>query len=155
MINGAEKHGIAKYKGFNYWPKINIPCETCGDVVALTHNAERDDRIFCSIKCHRAVKKCKKNAMKDYSLLRILRDNPVWIGIEDLTYVFASVAPFATNAVKVHYLLKKWISKGIVEQDKSSSKSSYRLNPKYQNELLGALVIKHRTPKPYAESLKL
>jgi len=50
MINGAEKHDNNQYVGFNYWPSIIVPCDTCSADVKMSHGKENDDKVFCSRK---------------------------------------------------------------------------------------------------------
>ena len=151
MINGAEKHGKTQYEGFNYWPKITVPCDTCEGEVSLAHGKERDDRVFCSQSCYVEVKTCRKNASRDYTLLRILRDRQDWLSLKEVSYIFSCQAQHRSKPNTLAGVLRRWVSRGIVE--KSIGDSRYRLNAKYLNKPIGALVIKYQTPRPYAQSM--
>lgn len=153
MINGAEKHGKSQYEGFNYWPKITISCDTCQGDVTLDHSKEGDDRAFCCRKCHIKVKTCRKNAMKDYTILKILRERPDGLPNDEIAYLLGTVHQHRCNPYQISSLLKRWIAYGVVTKEKPSAKSRtiYRLSKEYQNKPLGDVVIKFRTPKAYAE----
>ena len=153
MINGAEKHGKKQYEGFNYWPKIIVPCDTCAGEVSLSHCKHRDDRVFCSRSCYLEVKTCRKNANRDYTILRILRDRRDWLSMQELSYIFSCQAQHRSKPNALAGVLRRWVSRGIVE--KTIGDPRYRLNPKYLDEAIGALVIKYQTPRPYAQSMSL
>ena len=135
MINGAEKHGKSQYEGFNYWPKITISCDTCQGDVTLTHSKEGDDRAFCCRKCHIKVKTCRKNAMKDYTILKILRERPDGLPNDEIAYLLGTVHQHRCNPYQISSLLKRWIAYGVVTKEKPSAKSRtiYRLSKEYQN----------------------
>jgi len=160
MINGAEKHDNNQYVGFNYWPSIIVPCDTCSADVKMSHGKENDDKVFCSRKCHIKVKTCRKNAMKDYTILRVLREHPESLPSSEIAYYVSNQHQYQVNGAKISRRLRKWVSEGIVEKANrdvrasrdTSKKVCYRLSEKYQDAPLGALVIKHRTPRGYADA---
>lgn len=153
MINGAEKDGKKQYEGFNYWPKILVPCDTCEGEVSLSHGKERDDRVFCSRQCYHAVKTCRKNATRDYTLLRILRDKRDWVSMQELAYIFSCQTQHRSKPQALAAVFRRWVSRGIVEKESSPNGMRYRLNPKYLDEAIGALVIKYQTRRPFAQSM--
>jgi len=118
----------------------------------MSHGKENDDKVFCSRECHIKVKTCRKNAMKDYAILRVLREHPDGLLATELSYFVDNLTQYQVNGAKISMLLKKWVSRGIVKKKNSSNRMRYHLNPKYLGEALGALVIKYQTPRPYAQS---
>ena len=157
MINGAEKHGIKQYEGFNYWPKITVACDTCKGDVTLNHSKEGDDRAFCSRSCHTKVKTCRRNATKDYSILKILREHPDGLPSDEVSYMVSTINQYRTNPKKIASLLKFWVSKGVVTKTLSkgsTGRTIYSLSKSYLNKPLGQAVIDFRGRKTYAERLE-
>jgi len=158
MINGAEKHGKPQYEGFNYWPKITVSCDTCNGDVILTHSKERDDRAFCSYKCYRQVTTCRKNAMKDYTILKILREYPDGLPSDELAYMIGTINHYHTNSNKISALLKFWVAKGVVTKrliNGSRGRTIYSLAKSYMNKPLGKGVIDFRGRKTYAQRVNM
>ena len=154
IINGAEKHGIKKYSGFNYWPQIAVSCDVCKNDVTLSHAQESDDKLFSSRDCNFKLKTCRKNAMKDYTILRILREHPQGLPTKELPYILGSMHNYRTTALKISHTLKKWVAKGIVVKEipqKSGDVINYVLPSQHLGQPLGAIVIKHLTPRGYAD----
>ncbi len=153
MVNGAEKHGKKQYEGFNYWPKIIVPCDVCEGEVALTHSHDKDDRVFCSRPCYLDMKTCRKNATRDYTLLRIMRDRTEWLSIKELSYIFTAQAQQRSKPNVLAQVLKRWVSRSIVQKESADGGIRYRLNPEYLDAPIGALVIKYQTSRPFAQSM--
>jgi len=157
MINGAEKHGKKQYEGFNYWPKITVSCDTCNGDVLLNHSKEGDDRAFCSRACHTKVKTCRKNALKDYNILKILREHPDGLPSDELSYMLGTTNQYRTNPNKITSMLKFWVAKGIVTKrlsKGSTGRTIYSLAKSYMNKPLGKIVVDFRSRKTYAQRLE-
>jgi hypothetical protein len=158
MINGAEKHGNKQYEGFNYWPQITVSCDTCSSDVILTHSKEGDDRAFCSRACHIKVKTCRKNALKDYNILKILREHPDGLPSDELSYMVGTTNQYRTNPSKIASMLKFWVAKGVVSKKLSkgsTGKTIYSLSKTYLNKPLGKTVVDYKGRKTYAERLEV
>jgi len=158
MINGAEKHGNPKYKGFNYWPKITVSCDTCSKDLSINHSIEGDDRTFCSQDCYRQVNTCRRAALKDYNLLKILREHPDGLPSDELAYMIGTINGFRTNPKKITSLLKFWVAKKVVIKSltqKTTGRTIYSLATSYHNKPLGKAIIDFRGRKTYAERLEL
>lgn len=157
MINGAEKHGKRQYEGFNYWPKITVSCDTCKGDVILTHSKERDDRTFCSRECYTNVKTCRKNAIKDYIILKILREHPDGLPSDELAYMVSTMNHFRANPQKISSLLRFWVAKGVVTKrlnpHRDNRRTIYSLAKSYDNKPLGKAVIDFRGRQTYAQRL--
>ena len=91
--------------------------------------------------------------MKDYTILKILREHPNGLPNDEIAYLLGTVHQHRCNSYQISSLLKRWISYGVVTKEKPSTKSRmiYRLSKDYQNKPLGEVIIKFRTPKAYAE----
>ncbi len=158
MINGAEKHGNKQYEGFNYWPQITVSCDTCSSDVILTHSKEGDDRAFCSRACHIKVKTCRKNALKDYNILKILREHPDGLPSDELSYMVGTTNQYRTNPSKIASMLKFWVAKGVVSKKLSkgsTGKTIYSLSKTYLNKPLGKTVVDYKGRKTFAERLEV
>ena len=154
MINAAEKHGKKQLRGFNYWPKITLSCDVCNEDVTLSHAQGTDDKLFCSRECNFKLKTCRKNAMKDYTILRILREQPCGLDTEEVSYILGSMHNYRTKPLKITHTLRKWVSKGIVVKENPQKKGGviiYRISSEHLGQPLGAIVIKHLTPRGYAD----
>ena len=161
LINGAEKYGKRQYEGFNWWPKGKAQCDTCGEDFRLANQCDHNNQVFCSTRCHNAVKTCKKKAMRDYQILRILRtvgwentphpyDGKGWMHSQEVAKKL-SLFNYKGNSNSVSSVLTRWVARGIVERKPVSyplTGSVYRLAPKYRKGLLGALVIEYQGRKP-------
>ena len=154
MINGAEVQGNSQYSGFNYWPKISCNCDMCGKEFKIGANAEHNNQVFCSKKCHNAVKTSKRRAMREYLVLRILRtlgwhngkEHDGWmVGIEIAKKM--NRWGYKANGTTAGQILRKWVSRGVVEQQpNSTSGSNYRLAPKHRESPIGNLVWQYNQP---------
>jgi len=145
-INGAEKYGKRQYEGFNWWPKIAVDCDKCGESFNLASQCDHNNQVFCGNKCANAVKTSKKKAMRDYQLLRILRtlgwENQMneggWLSAEMVAKKLCQYN-YKANSHTVAGIMKRWVSRGIVER----KPSHYRLVPAYRDARLGDIVIQH------------
>ena len=161
LTNGKEKYGIAQYDGFNWWPKIPLNCDTCGKKFNLTNQCDHNNQVFCSTTCSIAVKTCKRRAMKDYQILRILRTvgwengphlhgGKGWMHSQEVAKRL-SLFNYKGTSGSVAGIFKRWVARGIVERKACEyplTGSAYRLAPKYRKAQLGALVIEYQGRKP-------
>ena len=145
-INGAEKYGKTQFEGFNWWPKIAVDCDNCGDSFNLTANGEHNNQVFCGRMCANAVKTSKRKAMRDYQSLRILRtlgwENRLneggWVSAEVMAKKLCQYN-YKANSHTVAGIMKRWVGRGIVER----KPSHYRLVPAYREARLGDIVRQH------------
>lgn len=145
-INGAEKYGKRQFEGFNWWPKIPVDCDNCGDSFNLASQCDHNNQVFCNIKCATTVKTSKKKAMRDYQSLRILRtlgwENRLneggWVSAEVIAKKLCQYN-YKANSNTVAGFMRRWVSRGIVEH----KPSHYRLAPAYREERLGHIVCQH------------
>jgi len=141
-INGAEKYGKRQYEGFNWWPKIAVDCDKCGESFNLASQCDHNNQVFCTIKCANAVKTSKKKAMRDYQLLRILRTlgwenqvNEGWLS-PDLIAKKLCQFNYTANSNTVAGVMRRWVSRGVVER----KPGLYRIAPAYREKPLGHIV---------------
>ena len=146
-INGAEKYGKMQYEGFNWWPKIPVDCDKCGESFNLASQCDHNNQVFCTIKCANAVKTSKKKAMRDYQLLRILRtlgwENQVNEGWLSAALIAKKLCQFnyTANSNTVAGVMKRWTARGIVESKKLPvSGTVYRIKKEHRNKPLGHIV---------------
>lgn len=149
-INGEEKYGKSQFRGFDWWPKIAVNCDFCGEPFDLSCNGEHNNQVFCGLKCSNAVKTSKRKAMRCYQTLRILRTlgwanrthekDGGWLEGRTIAKKLEQFN-YKANGGVVGGLIRKWVSRGIVEQQlNSNGGSQYRLAPKYRDKPLGKLV---------------
>jgi len=147
MINGAEKYGKRQYEGFNWWPKIAVDCDKCGESFDLTSQCDHNNQVFCGRPCANAVRTSKKKAMRDYQMLRILRtlgwENKVNNGWLDGTIIAKKLNQFnfTGNSSMVGGVMKRWTARGVVEEkEQTVGGRLYRIKAAYRNKPLGHIV---------------
>jgi len=161
LINGLEKYGKTQYEGFNWWPKIEPKCDSCGETFTLTNQFPNNNQVFCGRPCHNDVKTCSRRAMRDYQILRILRtvgwknaphlyEGKGWMHSQEVAKKLSLVNYIATSGT-VASILRRWVARGIVERKPVTyplTGSVYRLAARYRTARLGALVIEYQGRKP-------
>ena len=106
---------------------------------------------------HIKVKTCRKNALKDYNILKILREHPDGLPSDELSYMVGTTNQYRTNPSKIASMLKFWVAKGVVTKKLSkgsTGKTIYSLSKTYLNKPLGKTVLDYKGRKTYAERLE-
>ena len=91
--------------------------------------------------------------MKDYTLLRILRAKKKPMSAYDLTYLMDNQHQYRVKSNGISKKLRRWVAKGVVITNRTKKTrnenaiTTYQFSPEYENEPLGALVIKTLKPK--------
>ncbi len=135
------------------WPTISCKCDNCEKEFQLKNKRNTKDQVFCGKECLHQVMKCKKHSMKDYTLLRILRAKRKPVSAYDLTYLMDNQHQYRVKPNGISCKLRRWVAKGVVITNRTpktrneNTITTYQLSPEYENEPLGALVIKTLTPK--------
>ena len=158
-----EEQGLEKIPRLNKyhtgrfsWPEIHIPCEMCSKPTLLSHEIERGNRKFCSMKCHHLLKSAKKRRMEiGHLLLCILRHRATyfsqkesWMGA-NLIAEYMGRTTRKINSQRVSSMLKRWIASGLVE----SKNGEYRFNLKKLGKTPLGKALYDWLTLPYAERI--
>jgi len=69
----SANSGCKNHNGHWRKPPIEAQCENCHQKIQLKPSLSNGNRIFCSHDCSQSVSKKKRNAMRDFSLLKLLK----------------------------------------------------------------------------------
>ena len=144
IVNGEEKYGKAQFKGFNWWPVIEINCEMCEKSTELRYDWENANRQFCSRACFNKMKMVKKRrSQMHYAALRLLRHRhrhcvDGWISAATMCEIMNRRRDFTGNPRRWGNMMTKWVKRGIVES-RSEHPREYRLKNEYLNVPLAKL----------------
>ena len=137
ILNGEDVHGKSQLRGFTWRPKIEVKCEMCEETFELRYELESANRQFCSRDCHNKLKTTRKRKSEiNYNLLRLLRHrrkyhNNGWVTAEVIDSYMTNRKDVKGSVQQWGRLLRKWISRGVVETKIDSKVMEYRLNKKY------------------------
>jgi hypothetical protein len=152
MVNGMEKTGQSRMKGFEWWPEISFDCEACGD--SYESNKTNSNFFFCSDVCSKSLQQ-KANIRKASNLLAtfIMMQHQRKYGKEEGWMTSNSIYEIMKNRGDVAYnsyssIFRLWVAKGLIEVravlTNNVRLNEYRLAERFISEPIGKFMIQCR-----------
>ena len=142
-VSGCKHHN-------GHWkkPPIEVECENCSKKFHLRHSMNGGNRIFCSHACSVQIAKKKKNAMRDFSLLKLLKTYGE-LSIYELVAKWPNDKKMITTSVPTHtFRCAGYFRRNIVLVREVNGIKMFRLHPEImeKNIPIGKLIC---TKQPY------
>jgi hypothetical protein len=134
-IRGDIKTGLKKMSGIYYMPKIDIPCDYCGEDFSLSSKAGANSNAhFCSVDCYRKVSNLNiQRSLVNYTMIKILHHNRKfgneWLSINTIDETMCRSRNFKSNPRRISQYLRIWVSRGLLEKKVVSTRlTEFRLS---------------------------
>ncbi len=110
-------------------PIIKTNCEMCGDVFSLSHSLKDGNKIFCSRLCSTNLQRCKKKALRDFAILKLIKVHGE-LGADDIVKLHQNPQRALTTAMVAQILkCNGYITRNIIQLvDNPKGPRIYRYN---------------------------
>lgn len=122
-------------------PLISADCELCGESFTLSHDLKKGQKIFCGRACAISMFTSKKNARRDFAILKILKVHGE-VSINQMVDLWPDIQRGLSQAMISSILRTNGYLRRNVVQIVSEKPRIYRLNPNITEPLAKVMISK-------------
>jgi hypothetical protein len=122
-------------------PLISADCEGCGEAFTLSHDLKKGQKIFCSRDCSISMFSSKKNARRDFALLKLLKVHGELTAHQLVNFWPDIQRGMSQVMVSQIFRANGYLRRNVV-QIVSNSPRVYRINPNITEPLAKVMVSK-------------